>query len=275
MPRPARMGATGPGYYRAVASRVTVLERLTAGRSYPQIGRDLGIAPGLAYLVATGLPADGSPPIGHQPTPMGWLPQGGTHLANPPAAGPTEEPGLVGWVAARAAADPAMAAAGQGEEPAGVPGVGDDDDVVVAVRTEHHAIRRLVAELCRVPARGSHQDALRRASVTKRLGQHLSAHEAAEDHRLWPAVRDGVPNGQALARHARWQERQTGELLHRLSRLPADSSQRLALTDELLDALRAHLAFEDSVLLALEQAVAPQQRRTIGSLGGRRARDDR
>lgn len=268
------MGARGPGYYRAVASRVTVLERLTAGRSYAQIGRDLGIAPGLAYLVATGLPADGSPPIGHRPTPMGWLPQGGTHLANPPVADPTGEPGLVDWVSARAAADPTMAAAAQGEEPAAGPGTGDDD-VVAVVRAEHHAIRRLVAELCGVPARGSHHEARHRASVTERLGQQLSAHEAAEAHRLWPAVRDGVPNGPALAGHARSQERRTDELLHRLSRLPADASERLALTDELLDALRAHLAFEDSVLLAVEQAIGPQQRRAIGGLGGRRARDDR
>lgn len=256
------MAATGPGYDPAVPSRVTVLERRSAGRSYPEIGRELGIAPGLAYLVATGLPADGSPPVGRRPRPAGWLPEGGTHLANPPAVEMEDDPGLPGWVAARAAADPSMAeAAAAGRLAAPDPG---DDDVVALLRADHHAIRALAAEVAAIPARGSHADAVRRAEATERLRRHLAAHEAAEERRFWPVVRDGVPNGEALARHARAQERHGRDLHRGLARLPADASERLARTDELLRALRAHLAFEASVLLAVEEAVGLEQRRAVG-----------
>ena len=48
---------------RARGKRLTkqmVLERLRDGGSVVQAASALGVSPGLAYLVATGLPADGS-----------------------------------------------------------------------------------------------------------------------------------------------------------------------------------------------------------------------
>ena len=41
-------------------TREEVLRRIGAGEGYEDAGRALGIPAGLAYLIATGLPADGS-----------------------------------------------------------------------------------------------------------------------------------------------------------------------------------------------------------------------
>ena len=41
-------------------TRAQVLELLDAGHSYQTVGRALRIPPGQAFMIATGLPADGS-----------------------------------------------------------------------------------------------------------------------------------------------------------------------------------------------------------------------
>jgi len=93
---PAR---TGIG--RAVPTREDVTELLSAGHSYATAARELGIAPGLAYMIATGLPADGSgapPPVDEARL------EGGTsqQLVNPPAADPVRKAHVLDWVRGRA-----------------------------------------------------------------------------------------------------------------------------------------------------------------------------
>ena len=41
-------------------TRRDVLTLVETGMAYEDVGRRLGIHPGLAYMIATGLPADGS-----------------------------------------------------------------------------------------------------------------------------------------------------------------------------------------------------------------------
>jgi hypothetical protein len=85
-------------------SREQVLALLDAGHSYETAGRVLHIPPGQAYLIATGLPADGSDtphPAEEQGKPL--LPGSTQHLVNPPAFNPTRNPKIVRWVQERAA----------------------------------------------------------------------------------------------------------------------------------------------------------------------------
>jgi hypothetical protein len=66
-----------------------VLELLEKGETYRTIGQAFGIAPGKAYLIATGRPADGAP-------------DGDQALVNPRADNPTEKPAVVAWARERA-----------------------------------------------------------------------------------------------------------------------------------------------------------------------------
>ena len=87
-------------------SREQVLALLDAGHSYETAGRLLHIAPGQAYLIATGLPADGSDnphPAEERGKPV--LPGSTQHLVNPPPFNPTGNPKIVRWVQDRAARD--------------------------------------------------------------------------------------------------------------------------------------------------------------------------
>jgi hypothetical protein len=64
-------------------SRAQVAELLALGHSYEAAARELGIAPGLVQLIATGLPADGGKAV--------------------PTANPTPSYDLQRWVRERAA----------------------------------------------------------------------------------------------------------------------------------------------------------------------------
>jgi hypothetical protein len=74
---------------------------LDAGHSYESIGAELGITPGLAYMIATGVPADGSgPPVTEPDRPA--LQPGAQRLAQPVARGPIRTPVVTEWIKHRA-----------------------------------------------------------------------------------------------------------------------------------------------------------------------------
>ena len=100
-----------------MAKRQQVLDLLSAGCGYQEIGERLRIAPGLAYLLATGLSADGSDaPTAHPEQRPGFLPTS-QHLANPqPADNPTSRALVRNWIQQRVAADPQMRAAFQARQ---------------------------------------------------------------------------------------------------------------------------------------------------------------
>jgi hypothetical protein len=87
-----------------MATRAQVLELLSLGHSYETAGRELHIPAGQAFMIATGLPADG----GDAPTPEELarkpVPTGSTQgLVNPPTFNPTRKQHVLDWVKARAA----------------------------------------------------------------------------------------------------------------------------------------------------------------------------
>ncbi|HEY1616743.1 MAG TPA: hypothetical protein VGG25_03955 [Streptosporangiaceae bacterium] len=93
-----------------------VQELLDRGLDYEAAGRELGIPAGQAYMIATGVPADGSGTVPDQETPdqatpdqeseqRDSLPASSQHLANPPAHNPTRDESVQEWIKARARAD--------------------------------------------------------------------------------------------------------------------------------------------------------------------------
>lgn len=89
-----------------MATRAQVLELLELGHSYETAARELELPAGQAFMIATGLPADGS----GAPTPAELaskrvLPGSSQHLVNPPPFNPTRNAHVIEWVRERAAGE--------------------------------------------------------------------------------------------------------------------------------------------------------------------------
>lgn len=88
-----------------------VRQLLDAGLDYEAAGQRLGIPPGQAYLIATGVPADGGDTItGEEARRPGFL-RSSQHLAHPPHENPTARESVRAWLKARVTADEQMRAA--------------------------------------------------------------------------------------------------------------------------------------------------------------------
>lgn len=86
-----------------------VRQLLGDGVDYETVGRALGIPPGQAYLIATGVPADGSDSVPDQDVEQrpGFLPSS-QRLVNPPHENPTSKQSVREWLQRRVAADEQM-----------------------------------------------------------------------------------------------------------------------------------------------------------------------
>lgn len=91
-----------------MATRDQVRQLLDAGLDYRAVGENLGIPPGQAYLIATGVPADGSDTVTDDAARRPGLLPSSQHLANPPHENPTSKDAVRGWLRARVAADEQM-----------------------------------------------------------------------------------------------------------------------------------------------------------------------
>lgn len=102
---------------RKVPTRQAALTLVEEGHSYEEAGLRLGVPPGLAYLTATGVPADSSDGLcaGDLNRP-GLLPaaQG---LVNPRTEQPDRSAHVRAFLSARAGADPQMQAAAKARRP--------------------------------------------------------------------------------------------------------------------------------------------------------------
>jgi len=95
-----------------MVTRQQVRVLIEAGHSYESAGRLLGVSPGLAYMVATGRPADGSDSLPPGPSGRPQPPGPSQRLANPEQA---ENPNdgkdtdsVRAWVRHRALVDTTM-----------------------------------------------------------------------------------------------------------------------------------------------------------------------
>jgi hypothetical protein len=92
-----------------MATRPQVLDLLRSGDSYEAAGRRLGIPAGLAYMIATGIPADGSDSLGADDYGREGLQLGATQaLIGVPHDNPNQpgdRPEVMAWVRDRARAN--------------------------------------------------------------------------------------------------------------------------------------------------------------------------
>ena len=85
-------------------TRVQVLDLLKEGHSFQTAARELKIPPGQAYMIATGLPADGSDsPHPDELRDKPVLPGSSQQLVGAPPFNPTGDDAVAPWVKERAA----------------------------------------------------------------------------------------------------------------------------------------------------------------------------
>lgn len=238
-----------------MVTREQVLRLVEDGNDYEQAARDLGISPGLAYMIATGLPADGST----------------RHLADlPKPENPQRSESVLAWIKSRAAADPQMqaaAAAARDAHPGRPEGEDEDQDIVNVITRDHNRVTALVQQLSAIPGHkkgGSPAQIQRRQSIVDLITGSLAKHESAEAELFWPSVRKHMADGEQLADRGAQQEQEATETLTALARSDADSELFDDLVEELVLQLRKHTSFEEHVLLAFRAAVPDGERTKLG-----------
>jgi hypothetical protein len=88
-----------------VPTREQVRALLDEKLDYRAVGQRLGIPACLAYMIATGRPADGGDTPSQREIEAGGLLASSQHLANPPHENPTVSKAVQEWIRARVAAD--------------------------------------------------------------------------------------------------------------------------------------------------------------------------
>jgi hypothetical protein len=98
-----------------VPSKERVLRLVRQGLRYEEIGQMLRIPPGQAYLIATGIPADGGDTVTRvQREREGFLPSRTQRLVNPREVSPTGSERVRRWIRDRVASDSQMRQAAAG-----------------------------------------------------------------------------------------------------------------------------------------------------------------
>ncbi len=114
---------------------------------------------------------------------------------------------------------------------------------------DHEEVRRMLAELTTGPtaASGASEDELLlRKRMTEQLIIEVSGHESVEEMFFWPAVRQKVVGGDALADEAGVQERMAKDVLNRLDKLDASEAAFEDLLALFITAALEHMEFEET-----------------------------
>ena len=252
-------------------TRTQVLERVRRAHTYQEIGEEFLIPPGQAYLIATGLPADGSDVVTEeQAAGREGLIEGSTQqLVNPSTELPKHQQLVEEWMKRRVAADEAIRRAGERRTaaPPEIEGEDQTDDVVSVIGWQHNQVKWLQEQLETVPGvrkGGSEAKQQQRVSILDMIRVRLSQHETAEEEHFWPAVRQRLEGGDELAERALAQEQEGKDLLQELAGIPGGDDRFDGLVEKLVAALRKHVALEDRVLLRFKEEVPDEERSEIG-----------
>ena len=141
-------------------------------------------------------------------------------------------------------------------------------DVFDVLAKDHGELQRKLAEFERDPAlaAASVQDALvLRKKMAEALIIEESGHEAREEMYFWPAVRERVTGGDALADKAADQERERGTILDKLEATAAWDPEFETLLASFIRATREHFRFEETVVWPRAfVALPPQEAAELG-----------
>jgi hypothetical protein len=242
---------------------------LEQGHDYPAIGQRLGVPAGQAYLIATGMPADGGDTYTEAERQRPGVLPSAQHLLGADAKNPTTKDAVLNWIKSRVAADPQMQAAAQQRdaEPGEIQDPDDDHDALVVLTRDHNQVKALQEQLGTLPSHatgGSTAQMSRRKSIVDMITVKLSQHEAVEEEYFWPAVRKVMPDGDRWADEAIEQEQQGRNTLTALGQLEPDTDEFDELVEKLVLLLRKHVAYEETLFLQLKSVMPDDERRELG-----------
>ena len=253
-----------------MATREQVRRLLDGGLDYQAAAQELRIPAGQAYMIATGVPADGSDSIPDQEMARrdDLLPAS-QHLANPPHHNPTTKEQVRAWIKARVAADGQMRAALRQRtiEPPPIQDPDDSHDAITVLGRQHGQVRWLLKELQALPshtAGGEPGHRSERKSIVDMITVRLTEHEAIEEQHFWPAVRKQLPDGGHYADTAHKQEQEGQDSLAELGRLDPGSPEFDEHVEQLVTQVRKHVAFEELVFLKLREAMSQKALDRLG-----------
>jgi hemerythrin-like domain-containing protein len=254
-----------------MATREQVRQLLAGGLDYQAAARELCIPAGQAYMIATGVPADGSDSIPDQEMAQrdDLLPAS-QYLSNPPQHNPTSKEQVRAWMKARVAADGQMRAARRQrtDEPPAIQDPDDSHDAITVLGRQHSQVRWLLKELQALPSHttgGSPEHMSERKSIVDMITVRLSEHEAIEEEHFWPAVRKALPDGDHFADTAVEQEQEGKDSLTELGRLDPDSRDFDEHVEQFVMQVRKHVAFEELVFLKMREAVSQEDLDRLGA----------
>jgi hemerythrin-like domain-containing protein len=247
-----------------------VRKLVAGGLDYEEAARRLGIPAGQAYMIATGVPADGGDtiPDAEMAQRDDLLPSS-QHLANPPHHNPTTKESVRSWIKARVAADDQMRTAAR-QRTAEPPEIEDPDDVhdaITVLGRQHSQVRYLLKQLQALPSHttgGSPEHMSARKSIVDMITVRLSEHETIEEEHFWPAVRKALPDGDQYADSALEQEQEGKDTLTELGRLDPDSREFDEHVEQFVLQVRKHVAFEEQVFLKMRESM---QEKDLDRLG--------
>jgi hemerythrin superfamily protein len=252
-----------------VPTRDQIRALVAQGHDYPAIGQRLGVPAGQAYLIATGMPADGGDTYTEAERQRPGVLPSAQHLLGADAENPTTKDAVLNWIKSRVAADPQMQAAAQQRdaEPGEIQDPDDDHDALVVLTRDHNQVKALQEQLGTLPSHatgGSTAQMSRRKSIVDMITVKLSQHEAVEEEYFWPAVRKVMPDGDRWADKAIEQEQQGRNTLTALGQLEPDTDEFDELVEKLVLLLRKHVAYEETLFLQLKSVMPDDERRELG-----------
>jgi hemerythrin-like domain-containing protein len=131
-------------------------------------------------------------------------------------------------------------------------------DALTFLRQDHKSVLGMLEVLDGAPSEnGATSSGL--STMVRNLVIAESQHEAIEEQIFWPAVRDALEDGDALADRAVEQEQLGKKLLQRLEDgVPGDPDYQEAL-QEFVETARDHIAYEQDVVWPLFEAAVSQE----------------
>jgi hemerythrin-like domain-containing protein len=253
-----------------MATREQVRQLLDGGLDYRAAARQLRIPAGQAYMIATGVPADGSDSIpDEEMARRDDLVPASQHLANPPHRNPTTKEQVRAWIKARVAADGQMRAALRQRtiEPPPIQDPDDSHDAITVLGRQHSQVRWLLKELQALPSHTTGGEPVHRSerkSIVDMITVRLTEHEAIEEQHFWPAVRKQLPDGGHYADTAQQQEQEGQDSLAELGRLDPGSREFDEHVEQFVTLVRKHVAFEELVFLKLREAMSQKALDRLG-----------
>lgn len=261
-------------------TRRQVRRLLEQGLDHAATGRRLGIPAGLAHMIATGVPADGSDTLTEADRQRTGAVRASQSLAQPPPANPLRSELVPGWINARIAEDDQLrqASARRSVLPEALEHAGGD--VAETVTREHNKLQAAAKRLSALPAvhSGASSAQIRsRWTLASWIARQLVEHEEYERTALWPLVREHLHDGPERAEDGRQRAQDDERLAGEVLECAANRFEELA--EQLLLRVRQHAALIDRVCLDLRtaapEALRPEDHGSRGEDGPARAEEGR